>query len=130
MLDEHEPAGTTRRNVLGAVAAVPGTASVASATQQALDVDADNLVAGNRWFTVALDGVRTDEIDELALTVDGVAFAAVEMFDGASPVLAVDARNLAPSDRIRNQDAVTVEVWVEAGGQRYAGSDETRVVPD
>lgn len=130
MTEERVSARPTRRTVLGTLAAMVGTTGLASADQRELDVDADNLVAGNRWFTVALDGVRTDDIDELTITVGGVAFAAVEVFGETSPVLAVDARNLARSDRIRDRNAVTVEVGVEAGERRYAGSDESRVVLD
>lgn len=128
MFDEHEPPGTTRRTVLGTLAAVAGTAGVASAAQQEFDVDADNLVAGNPRFTVTLDGLPASELGEVTVSVGGIAIASVDVIDGASAILALDARNLAEHDAIQNSDAVTVEVWAQAGGQEYAGTDESLVI--
>jgi hypothetical protein len=130
MTDESEPAGTTRRTVLGAVAAGLGTAGVAGATRKELDVDADNLVASNRRFTITVDGVRGSEIQEVTVTVGGVAFAAIEVLERDPAVLVVEASNLIESEPIRRRGAVEVSVWLAAGGEELTGSDKSQVIPD
>lgn len=130
MIEEHALARTTRRTILGTLAALAGTAGVASADQQALDVDADNLVASNRRFTITVDGVRGSEIQEVTVTVGGVAFAVVEVLERDPAVLVVEASNLVENESIRRRGAVEVSVWLAAGGEPFTGSDESQVIAD
>lgn len=128
MSGDNRPMGATRRAVLGSVVASLGIAGVAGANQGSLDVDADNLVAGNEQLTITLDGVGGREIQEVTVSISGIAFATVEVLERGQPILAVDASNLARNEKIRSQKAVTVEVWVSAGGEGFVGTDESQVI--
>lgn len=103
---------------------------LASAGQREIDVDADNLVAGNPRYTVTLYGLSAGEIDEVTVTVGGVAFAAVEILARDPAVLAVDASNLAEAESIRSRDVVEVAVWVGTGDEEFAGTDRSQVIVD
>lgn len=125
------PTNRTRRTVLGATmaAAIGGLASVGGrAAAGELRVDADTLIEGNDWFTVAVDGVRAAEVEETTVSIDGIAFASVEAIPGTPLLLAVDAGSLLDHERIRRTDSVSVEVTVTVGGDRRTGTDESRVV--
>ena len=123
---------TTRRTILASIAATLGTGSAAANAQAAdpIDVDADNLVAGNERFTITLDGVPSGEIGDVAVTVGGVAFAVVEVLGRDPPVLAVNASNLVGSESIRGQDTVEVLVLIVAGGRKFRGTDESQVIAE
>ena len=129
----------TRRTVLAGLAAAlgTGTAAATDATPRnaytdppSVEVNADNLVAGNSRFTVTVEGVRGSDVETATVTIGGIAFATVEVLERDPAVLAVDASNLVESESIRSQDAVEVSILVNAGGEEFAGTDETQVIAD
>lgn len=124
------PSPTTRRTVLGTLAALAGTTGLASATQQELDVDADNLVAGNSRFTITVEGVRGDTVQSATVTIGGISFATVEVLERDPAVLVVDPSNVIESESIHTQNTVEVTVRVVSGGEEFVGTDESQVIAD
>lgn len=120
--------GTTRRTLVGSILLGLGVPGIASATQQPLELDADNLVAENPRFTITVAGLDGEDVREVTVVVDGVAFATVEILQRDPAVLVVDPRNLARAGRFDGRDSVDVDVWVSTGEGEFAGSDESQVL--
>lgn len=139
MTDSNHPGSATRRTVLatftGALAALAGTLGAGPATASGratrpAEIDADNLVAGNHQFTITVDGVSGNEVEEATVVIAGVAFAAVVVHEREPAVLAVDASNLVESESIRHRDAVEVAILAAADGRTLAGVDESQVIAE
>lgn len=134
-MTNHEPTRLSRRTLLGAAATVPTLGALVgaggrAAASEPFTIDADTLVEGNGTFTIALEGVAADAATEATVSVDGIAFAAVDAVDGDPPLLAIDVRNLLGEARIRERDSVVVEVGIESNGDRVVAEDEVRVLTD
>lgn len=141
MTESKHPRPATRRTVIAGLAATLGAGSASATTADParrnvdsgptpVDVDADNLVAGNSRFTITVEGVRGSDIETATVTVGGISFATVEVLERDPAVLAVDASNLIASESIASQDAVEVAILLAASGEEFAGTDESQVIVD
>lgn len=130
MREDHPIWHPSRRTILGIVAASLGVGGASATTNETIEADADNLVAGNDRLTITLDGVSVDDITDVTVVIDDVAFARVDVVERERPVLVIDHSNLVRSDRLAGRTIVAVDVEVSTGNRTYLGSDVVQVVRD
>lgn len=143
MVRNQQSNDNTRRTFLqllgatGAATAGFGTFSTSAAaeststTAMTLDLNADDLVPANKFLSLSIPELATDEIEKLNVLVDGTPASTVQMYqvnDGSSGAL-VSVFDMVTNHSMEPGQSLSVEVeGTTTSGKSFSGSDSINVI--
>lgn len=144
MVRNQQSSDNTRRTFLqllgatGAVTAGLGTFSTSAAAEstfttamKTLDLNADDLVPANKFLSLSIPELATDEIETLNVLVDGTPASTVQMYqvnDGSSGAL-VSVFDMVTNHSMEPGQSLSVEVeGTTTSGKSLSGSDSINVI--